>query len=95
MEIDMTYTATNTLADAYALAKAELDAAQKAVDALRKEILATGVEKISGDCAIIEVALSERASFDAKVAKTFLTAEQAAACTSVSLVTTLRIKPRI
>jgi hypothetical protein len=39
--------------------------------------------------------LSERASFDAKVAKTFLTAEQAAACTSVLLVTTLRIKPRI
>jgi len=90
-----TTTATNSLADAYALAKAELDAAQKAVDALRKEILATGVERIAGDCAIIEVALSERASFDAKIAKTFLTLEQAAACTSVSLVTTLRIKVKI
>ena len=88
-------TCTTTLADAYALAKSELDAAQKAVDALRKEILATGVERIAGDCAIIEVALSERASFDAKIAKTFLTPEQAAACTSVSLITTLRIKPRV
>lgn len=88
-------TSTATLADTYALAKAELDAAQKAVDAIRKEILATGVEFITGDCAIVEVALSERAGFDAKVAKTFLTPEQIAACTNVSLVTTLRIKAKV
>jgi hypothetical protein len=96
MELLMTNAiTTNTLADAYALAKAELDAAQKAVDALRKEILATGVEKVTGDCAIVEVALSERATFDAKVAKTFLTPQQVAACTNVTLVTTLRIKAKV
>ena len=93
--LTITITNTNTLADAYATAKADLDAAQKLVDTLRKQILETGVERVVGDVAIVEVALSERASFDSKTAKTFLTPEQAAACTSVSLVTTLRIKPRV
>lgn len=84
-----------TLADHYAAAKEALDAAEKLVRDLRREILATGCETVEGDLAIISVALSERKTLDSVAVKAFLTADQIEACTKVSLVETLRIKPRI
>ena len=85
----------SALADRYALIKSEIDALTKELEKARAEIKATGVERLVGERAIIEVALSERSTLDTKAAKEFLTADQIAACTKVTLVETLRIKPNL
>lgn len=92
------------LADRYAAAKGALDAAQKAVDELKAkikaEIKATGIPRLEGASYVlegafyvVEVGLSERATLDSKLVKEMLSAEQVAACTKVSMVETVRIKP--
>lgn len=92
------------LADRYAAAKGALDAAQKAVDELKAkikaEIKATGIPRLEGASYVlegafyvVEVGLSERATLDSKLVKDMLSAEQVAACTKVSMVETVRIKP--
>jgi hypothetical protein len=91
MEIDM----TASLADRYAILKAEIDALTKEMDKVKAEIKSTGLETIEGDRAIVVVSLSERSTLDTKAAKTFLTDEQVATCTKVTLVETLRVKPRV
>jgi hypothetical protein len=91
MEIDM----TAYLADRFTLLKAEIDALTKEFDKVKAEIKATGLETIVGDYATVTVCLSERRTFDAKVAKAFLTDEQIEACTKVSLIETLRDKPLV
>ena len=78
----------SALADRYAFIKSEIDALTKELDKARAEIKAT-------ERAIVEVALSERSTLDTKAAKEFLTADQIAACTKVTLVETLRIKPNL
>lgn len=83
---------TAPLADLYAAAKAELEAAEAKVKAIRAEILATGCDAIHGDTCTVTVSLSERETFNGKLAKTFLTEDQIAACTGSTLVETLRIK---
>jgi hypothetical protein len=88
-------TSSNSLADLYAAAKAEADRISKTLEKLRAEILATGVEEIVGNHAIVVVSLSERTSFDSKTAKAYLTADQIADCSKVALVETLRIKPNL
>ena len=86
---------TLSLADRYAILKADIDALTKQLDAVKVEIIASGVETLTGEQAIVVVSLSERATLDTKAAKEFLSAEQIAACTKTSLVTTLRVKPRV
>lgn len=81
------------LADRYAAAKGALDAAQKAVDELKAEIKATGQPRIEGAFYIVEVGLSERATLDTKLVKLLISEDQIAACTKVSMVETVRIKP--
>lgn len=83
-----------SLADRYAILKADADAIAKALDAVKAEIKATGLETIVGDRAIVTVALSERSTLDSKAAKALLTDEQVAACTKVTLVETIRVKPK-
>ncbi len=83
-----------SLADRFAILKQEIDALTKEFDAVKAEIKATGLETIVGENAIVTVSLSERASLDTKSVKELLTAEQVAACTKVTLITTLRDKPR-
>ena len=85
----------SALADRYALIKSEIDALTKELEKARAEIKATGVERLVGERAIVEVALSERSTLDTKAAKEFLSADQIAACTKVTLVETLRIKPNL
>ena len=92
MEIQMNVS-NLPLADRYAAAKGALDAAQKAVDELKAEIKATGIPRLEGAFYVVEVGLSERATLDSKLAKEMLSAEQVAACTKVSMVETVRIKP--
>lgn len=84
-----------SLADRFAILKQEIDALTKEFDAVKDEIKATGLETIVGENAIVTVSLSERASLDTKAVKELLTAEQIAACTKVTLITTLRDKPRV
>jgi hypothetical protein len=89
MEIDM------TLADRYAILKSDIDALTEELNRVKAEIKATGMETIVGEHAIVVVALSERSTLDTKAAKEFLTADQIAACTKVTLVETLRVKPKV
>jgi hypothetical protein len=96
MEIDMT--ASNmSLADQYAIAKDVLDAAQRQVDAIKAQIKATAHDGvIEGEFATVTITYTTPERFDAKTAKTFLTAEQVAACTKVgSLVETIRVKNKL
>lgn len=83
------------LADAYAAAKAELDALKTKVEKLREELIKTGCDAVHGDFSTVKINLTERANFDSKMAKAFLTAEQIAACTGKSDVYTLTVKPRL
>jgi len=89
MEIEM------NLADKYAILKQEADAALAALDACKVEIKKLGRETLEGTHVVVTLSLSERKSFDAKAAAKFLTEEQVAACTKVSQVETIRIKPRV
>lgn len=84
-----------SLADRYAVLKADADAIAKALDAVKAEIKATGLDTIEGENTIVTVSLSERSTLDTKAAKELLTEEQIAACTKVTLVETLRVKPRV
>lgn len=81
-------------ADKYATIKARIDELEAELKVVREAILATGQEKITGEFADVTVNLSERATFDQTLAKSFLTAEQIAACTKKSVVTTLRVKAK-
>ena len=93
MEIEMSKTIN--LADRYAILKQEADAAIAALDLVKAEIKALGRETLEGTHVVVTLSLSERKSFDAKAAQAYLTADQVAACTRVSTVETIRIKPRV
>ena len=80
------------LADRYSDLKAQIEALTLQLDAVKKEIKATGREQIIGDRAIVTVGLSERTSLDTKLAKALLTPEQITACSKVALIETLYVK---
>ena len=82
----------NNLADRYAQIKAEADAWAKKLDEVKAEIKATGVEEIVGTNFIVTIGLSERSTLDNKKVKELLTPAQITACSSTSLVTTIRVK---
>jgi predicted nuclease with TOPRIM domain len=84
-----------TPADKYATIKARIDELEAELKLVRDQIIASGAETVTGEFADIKVTLSERASFDQALAKSYLTAEQIAACTKKSVVTTLRVKAKV
>lgn len=84
-----------TLADRYHTLNERLKELEAEVKAARELIIATGQETVTGDYADIKVSLSERTTFDNKLAQTFLTPEQIAACTRQTLVITLRAKAKV
>jgi hypothetical protein len=86
---------TINLADRYAILKSESDRINAELDLVKTEIKALGREQIEGTHVLVTLSLSERKSFDSKAAAKFLTDEQVAACTKVSQVETIRIKPRV
>lgn len=81
-------------ADKYATLKARIDELEAELKAVRDDIIASGAETVTGEFADIKVTLSERATFDQTLAKSYLSAEQIAACTKKSVVTTLRVKAK-
>jgi len=88
-------TNVNTLADRYAQIKAEADAWAKKLEAVKAEIKELGVEEVIGDHFTVTVSLSERSTLDQKKVKEILTPAQIAACNSVALVTTIRVKASV
>lgn len=83
-----------SLADRFATLTERLKELEAEVKAVREQIIATGQERVIGEFADAVVSLSERTNFDAKLAKSFLTAEQIASCTSKSVITTVRAKAK-
>lgn len=88
----MTATNYSKLADLYAIAKAEADAAKAKADALKKQIEECGLELIEGDAYDVKVSLSESTYFTKGKLQTLLSADQIAAVASKSLSTKLTIK---
>jgi len=83
-------------ADKYATIKARIDELEAELKIVREAILASGAETVTGEFATVTVSLAERTTFDQTLAKSFLTAEQIAACsTKKSVVTTLRVKAKV
>ena len=82
----------SNLADRYALAKIAYDAAKAEMEALKDQIIESGVEGIVGDQFAVTVSLSERTSLDQKAVKALLTPKQIADVSTVSVITTVRYK---
>lgn len=93
MEIDMTNVAN--LADKYQAIKLEIEALERLLSEVKTEIKATGLETIEGTNAIVSVGLSERSTLDQKLVKELLSADDLALCTKVTLVETVRVKPKV
>ena len=90
MEIMMTI----TLADRYAAAKNAADAANKALDALKAEIKAMGVENLVGVTCDLKLCLSEQMRLDQSMLGNFLTEQEIEFCKKPVLVETIRIKAK-
>ena len=86
---------TAPLVAAFLAAKAAAEAANATLDAAKTAILGTGLETLTDGHVDVVVCLSERATLDTKIAKSFLDAAQIAAATKTAVVTTLRVKARL
>jgi len=93
MDTDMTNLAS--LADLYAYAKAEADAAAKRVADLREQILAAGVDKIDGDRFSVSVGTTVRSSIDSTLVRELLSKEDLALVTKETPVATIRVKAAV
>ena len=85
---------TITIADRYAAAKAAADAANAALEALKKEIKELGQERHVGVTCDIVLALSEQRRLDSKLLEQFMTPEEIDLCKKPVLVETIRIKAK-
>jgi hypothetical protein len=83
-----------TLADRFAAAKAAHEAATEALDALKAEIKAAGIERHIGVTCDLVLSLSEQRRIDTKLLQAYLTEDQIEACKKPVLVETIRIKPK-
>lgn len=90
----MSFNVTITIADQYAAAKAAVDAATAALDALKAQIKASGIERHIGVTCDLTLSLSEQRRVDNKLLQAFLTEEQIEACKKPVLVETIRIKAK-
>ena len=83
------------IADLYAIAKAEADAAAERVAVLRDKILESGETELNGDAFAIKVSIFEQARISTTEARKFLTDKQIAACTTVSTAHRMTIKAAV
>jgi hypothetical protein len=90
----MSFHTTIALADQYAAAKAAADLANEALDALKKQIKAAGIETHVGVTCDVTLSLSEQRRVDTKLLQALLTDEQIEACKKPVLVETIRIKAK-
>ena len=82
----------NELADRYAALKIEMDALQDELDAIKSQILATGVDVIEGDRFRVTVGLQERTSISAKEAEKVLPAELYSVLAKTTMFSAVRYK---
>jgi enamine deaminase RidA (YjgF/YER057c/UK114 family) len=90
----MSFNVTIALADQYAAAKAAADAAVEALDALKAQIKAAGLERHIGVTCDVVLALSEQKRVDNALLKQFLTEDQIEACKKPVLVERITIKAK-
>ena len=90
----MTFNSPIALADQYAAAKAAADAAIAALDAIKDQIKAAGIERHIGVTCDVILALSEQRRVDNKLLSALLTEDQIEACKKPVLVETIRIKAK-
>lgn len=90
----MTFNSTISLADQYAAAKAAADDAIAALDAIKAEIKAAGIERHIGVTCDVILALSEQRRVDNTLLQSFLSAEQIEACKKAILVERITIRPK-
>jgi hypothetical protein len=90
----MSFNSTITLADRYAAIKAAADEAVAALDAIKAEIKAAGIERHIGVTCDVVLALSEQRRVDNTLLQSFLSAEQIEACKKPILVERITIKPK-
>jgi hypothetical protein len=81
-----------SLADKFAAAKIAYDLAKAEMEALKAQIIESGVESIIGDNFAVTVSLSERTSLDQKAVKALLTPAQIMSVSTTSVITTVRYK---
>lgn len=86
----MTMNVTISLADRYAAAKAAADAANEALEALKKEVKALGQEKLFGVTCDLTLSLSEQMRVDLKL----IPQDIADAARRPVLVETIRVKAK-
>jgi hypothetical protein len=90
----MSYNVTISLADQYAAAKAAADAANEALDALKAEIKAAGIERHIGVTCDVVLSLVGQQRIDQKLLKAFLTEDQINACKVESVQERITIKAK-
>jgi hypothetical protein len=90
----MSFQSNISLADQFAAAKAAADDAVAALDALKAQIKASGIERHIGVTCDVVLALSEQRRVDNTLLQSFLTAEQIEACKKAILVERITIKPK-
>jgi hypothetical protein len=90
----MSINVTITIADQYAAAKHAFDVAEKALEALKKQIKASGQELHVGVTCDLVLSLSEQRRVDTKLLQALLTEEQIEACKKPVLVETIRVRAK-
>lgn len=85
---------TSKFVDQYAVAVAQLKAAQLLVDGLKAKILALGADEIAGDKFALKVTTYEMSRLDTATVKSFLTAEQIAEATKTSTANRITVAAR-
>lgn len=90
----MSYNVTISLADQYAAAKAAADAANEALDALKADIKAAGIERHIGVTCDVVLSLVGQQRIDQKLLKSFLTDAQIEACKVESVQERITIKAK-
>ena len=90
----MSFQSNISLADQFAAAKAAADDAVAALDALKAQIKASGIERHIGVTCDVVLALSEQRRVDNILLQSFLSAEQIEACKKAILVERITIKPK-
>jgi hypothetical protein len=90
----MSYNVTISLADQYAAAKAAADAANEALEALKADIKAAGIERHIGVTCDVVLSLVGQQRIDQKLLKAFLTEDQINACKVESVQERITIKAK-
>ena len=85
---------TSKFVDQYAVAAAQLKAAQKTVDDLKAKILALGAAEIAGDKFALKISPYETSRLDTAMVKGWLTEAQIAEATKTSTANRITVAAR-